>query len=99
VFEYPQFTWCEAEVFHALSGRRMAAEELSVKTVIPYTRVYTVLGKLLQLNLVQRIPSNSAMFSIHEKEVVISILCEESKYSINGTEGHIANYLYEIQGK
>ena len=99
VLEYPEFTHCEAEVSLALSGRRMTARGISLKTVIRYTKVYTVLEKLLQLNLVQRIPSNPATFSIHETKVVISILCKKIKFSIKGSEGHITNYLYEIREK
>ncbi len=95
--EYLGLTHYEAELFLTLSRRVMTARELSQTTEIPYTKVYAVLEKLIQLNLVQRVSSNPSMFSIPEPEIVISILCDEGRSRIDEIEDHITNYLSVVR--
>ena len=91
--EYLGLTHYEAELFLTLSLRGMTARELSQTTEIPYTKVYAVLEKLIQLNLVQRVSSSPSLFSIPEPDIVIGILCDEVRSRIDGIEDHINNYL------
>lgn len=95
--EYLGLTHYEAELFLTLSRGGMTAKELSQTTEIPYTKVYAVLEKLIQLNLVQRVSSNPSMFLIPEPEIVISILCEEGRSRIDEIEDHLTNYLSVVR--
>ena len=95
--EYLGLTHYEAELFLTLSRRVMTARELSQTTEIPYTKVYAVLEKLIQLNLVQRVSSSPSIFSIPEPDVVIGMLCEEVRSRIDRIEDHLTNYLSVVR--
>ncbi|MCL4342107.1 MAG: hypothetical protein M1431_08455 [Candidatus Thermoplasmatota archaeon] len=95
--EYLGLTHYEAELFLTLSCGGMTARGLSQTTEIPYTKVYAVLERLIQLNLVQRVSSSPSLFSIAEPDIVIGILCDEVRSRIDGIEGHITNYLSVVR--
>ena len=95
--EYLGLTHYEAELFLTLSLRGMTARELAQTTEIPYTKVYAVLEKLNQLNLVQRVSSSPSLFSIPEPDIVIGVLCDEVRSRIDEIEGHITNYLASVR--
>ncbi len=95
--EYLGLTHYEAELFLTLSHKEMTARELSQANEIPYTKVYGVLEKMIQLNLVQKIEGNPTMFSIPEPATVISILCEENRSKIDKIEDNINDYLSIIR--
>ncbi len=95
---YLGLTHYEAELFLSLSRREMTARELSQATEIPYTKVYSVLEKLIGKNLVQRIQGNPAIFVVPEPAVLIGCLCDESRSRIDEIERHITSYLSENLG-
>ncbi|HLH86434.1 MAG TPA: helix-turn-helix domain-containing protein [Thermoplasmataceae archaeon] len=96
--EFLGLTNYEAQIFLALSHRRMTARDLSRTTGIPYTKVYAVLEKMIQRNLAQRVSGSPSIFSIPNPEIVIGILCDEVRSKINEIEEHVDNYLTMVGG-